>query len=265
MAKIELDYKKNLEENASAYFDKSKKAKKKIEGLKEALDRFRQEIKELQEKNTDFIEEQSRKKILPKKSEHWYDSYRWFISSEGFLCIGGRDATQNEILIKKHTEPTDLVFHSEITGSPFFIIKTEKKTPGEATLQECAQITASYSRAWRRRLSSAEVYHITPEQVSKTANSGEYLTKGSFMIRGKRTQYHPSVKLTIGLHDGNIIAGTLASVSSKTNTHFTISPGEHKLSEAAKLLRKALKYEGHLDDIVKMIPSGKTSVEKARR
>ena len=40
-------------------------------------------------------------------------------------------------------------------------------------------------------------YWVTPDQVSKTAPSGEYLTVGSFMIRGKKNFLPPS-QLTMG-------------------------------------------------------------------
>lgn len=32
---------------------------------------------------------------------HWFEKFNWFISSEGYLVLSGRDAQQNEILIKR--------------------------------------------------------------------------------------------------------------------------------------------------------------------
>ena len=44
------------------------------------------------------------KKLERKKSREWFEKFHWFYTSEGFLCIGGRDSTSNEIIIKKHTD-----------------------------------------------------------------------------------------------------------------------------------------------------------------
>ena len=119
--KLVLDTTKSLEENAALYFEKSKKAKRKVEGIEKTI--------ELTKKKMFFEEEkkQEQKKYVEAPQKKWYMKFRWFISSDGFLCIGGRDATTNEILVKKHTEKTDLVFHTDLAGSPFFVIKAEGK------------------------------------------------------------------------------------------------------------------------------------------
>ena len=119
--KLVLDSTKTPEENATFYFEKSKKAKKKREGIEKIL--------ELSKKKLHFEQEEKKEQHLydalpPKK---WYLKFRWFISSDGFLCIGGKDATTNEILIKKHCDTKDLVFHTDLAGSPFFVIKSEGK------------------------------------------------------------------------------------------------------------------------------------------
>ena len=38
---------------------------------------------------------------LRKDKKEWYDKFLWFFSSEGFLCIAGRDAATNEVVVKK--------------------------------------------------------------------------------------------------------------------------------------------------------------------
>ena len=112
------------------------------------------------------IKKKKLKEVITRKKK-WYEKFRWFVSSEGFLCIGGRDATTNDILVKKHMEKGDLVFHTQLAGSPFFIIKSEGKKIGKKTIEEAAQATASYSRAWKHGFTVTEVYYITPEQVKK--------------------------------------------------------------------------------------------------
>ncbi|MBW3004164.1 DUF814 domain-containing protein, partial [Candidatus Woesearchaeota archaeon] len=161
--KITLHLDKSLEENASIYYDKAKKYKKKIQGAKEALEKTEQKLKKLEKKKPEPKNLETKGTI----KREWYEKFRWFNSSENFLVICGRDATSNEIVIKKHTDKDDIVFHTSMPGSPFCVIKTKGKTPTERTLEEAAQQTASYSKAWKLGIAAAEVFHVKPDQVSK--------------------------------------------------------------------------------------------------
>jgi predicted ribosome quality control (RQC) complex YloA/Tae2 family protein len=50
------------------------------------------------------------------------------------------------------------------------------------TLNEAGQFSVCFSAAWDSKVITS-AYWVHPDQVSKTAPSGEYLTVGSFMIR----------------------------------------------------------------------------------
>jgi len=258
-----LNIRKSVEKNAADYFEKAKKAKRKIEGLKAALKKFElQKEKLLREKESVIARLEKPKPAKPERKKEWYEKFRWFYSSEGFLCIGGRDATTNDIIVKKHTQPGDLVFHTDAPGSPFFIIKAEGKTIGEATKEEAAQAAASYSRGWKLNLSSMEVYHVTPEQVTKEAKAGEYLAKGAFMIIGKRTYYHPNLELAVGvLDDGRIMGGPLPAVKKHCKKYAIIRQGDEKPSDIAKQLIKLL-GAGTPDEVIAVLPSGEMRVAK---
>jgi predicted ribosome quality control (RQC) complex YloA/Tae2 family protein len=236
--KIILDYRKSIDENAGTYFDKSKKAKKKIEGIKIALAKFEKDKLSLEKKKHKL---EQKVVAQPKKTTHWYEKFRWFISSEGILLVGGRDVTQNEILIKKHVEKNDLIFHTELAGSPFFVAKITDTPAGPATHEEAAAATASYSKAWKLGLGSAE------------------------MIRGKREYFHPSLGLAMGVVGGNLICGPQNAIAHQTKTYVIISQGDSKASDAAKKIKKDLEYSGHLDDIIRFLPSGKVNVRKRDR
>ena len=111
MARLILNLKKSIEENASDYFEKAKKIKKKMKGAQDALKKSLKKLKELEAKKEKYDKEEEKGKKLRERKKEWYEKFRWFLSSDGFLVIGGRDATSNEIVIKKHTEKNDLVFH----------------------------------------------------------------------------------------------------------------------------------------------------------
>ena len=261
MTSLSLDLNKSLEKNASIYYDKAKKFKKKLEGAEEALKKTKTKLNKLENQkkfSDDTIQQQKEVKSREKK---WYEKFRWFISSEGFLVIGGRDATTNDIIIKKHTEPDDVVFHTEMPGSPFCVVKAEGKKPGKATLEETAQFCAVNSRAFRRGLLTTEVYHINPEQVSKEAQSGEYLSKGSFMIYGKKNYLTPEVKTCIGiLEDGSVMSAAEAAVKKHCKAYVGIVAGNSKKSEVAKKVQKFFiektKLKAVLDEIMQALPPG---------
>ena len=60
-------------------------------------------------------------------NREWYEKFRWFTSSDGFLVVAGKDTVSNEVLIKKYAKQEDVVFHAEISGAPFTVVKTEGK------------------------------------------------------------------------------------------------------------------------------------------
>ena len=260
---ITLDLRKTIEQNASDYFDKGKKAKKKIKGVKKALVQFEKEREKIvkekgkavsrEEEKIEEKEERKKKQRLKK----WYEKFRWFISSEGFLCVGGRDATTNEIIVKKQADKDDIMFHTEAPGSPFFVIKTEGKKVGEATLKEVAQATAAYSKAWKMGLATALVYWIKPEQVRKELG----LPKGSFMIRGKRNYSEPVLQIAVGvLPDERVMGGPVESVKKNCGKMVVLVQGQKKKSDIAKKIKKEIGRD--LDEIISCLPAGEFEVKK---
>ena len=263
--KITLDFTKTVEENAAIYFEKSKKAKKKLEGALETVQRYQKKLKKEQREYQDLENESA----VANENNHakpvkraWYEKFRWFVSSEGFLVIGGRDATTNEIVIKKHTDKEDFVFHTDMAGSPFFVIKVKEKLskleikkPTDATFMEAAQATGAFSRAWKLGLTTLDVFYVKPDQVSKETEAGEYMAKGSFMIRGKR-EYVPFGKLEIAISffEGRIISGPVSAIKKITTDYLVIIQGKDKTSDAAKKIKK--KFGGTPDDIIRMLPAG---------
>ncbi len=273
---IELELKKSLEENAGTYFDKAKKAKKKIEGAREALEKAKKQLeKEKKEEKKELAEEEERQRLIRKKKarkekKKWYEKLRWFISSEGFLVIGGRDATTNEIVVKKQTDKEDIIFHTEAPASPFVVIKVKsnKGKVGKKTLEEAAQFCASMSRAWKAGLGTTEVYWVKPEQVTKKAKAGEYLTKGGFMIYGERNYFHPSLSLGLGItKEGKLMIGPDSAIKKHCQKYLFLEQGKTKKSDLAKKIRQKKGFEEFvLDEIIVLLPPGESRlVDKNKR
>lgn len=259
---VEINLNKSVDENAGDYFDLSKKAKKKLEGAKIAIEESRKKLAKLLKEESKFLEEEQARreeKLKRDRKREWYEKFHWFFSSDDFLCIGGKDATTNEIVIKKYVEKDDLILHTDAPGSPFFVIKNGQNAP-ENTITEAAQATAVYSKAWKLGHGTAEVFSVLPEQVSKEAMSGEYISKGSFMIYGKKTYFHPKLEYAVGVSEGMVISGPVLVVSKKTAQYVVVIPGEEKKSSLAKKIKSKLK-EGDLDDFIRFLP-GEAEIKK---
>ena len=257
---LEIDLTKSVEENAGIYYDLAKKHKRKLEGAKKALAESQAKLHQLLKQEQQFQEQELQKKSKVERKKEWYDKFHWFISSEGFLCIGGKDATSNEIIIKKHMENDDLVFHTEMSGSPFFLIKNGASC-GNITKEETAQAVAVYSRAWKLQHTTVEVLYVLPEQVSKTPKAGEFLTKGSFIINGTVTHLYPKLEYAIGITEERIIGGPVNAIKSKTSNYLIVIPGAEKKSDLAKKIKAKLKA-GELDDIISFLPAGGGEIRK---
>lgn len=268
---IILKLNKSLEENAEGYYNQAKKAKSKIDAVEKTINRYQKELEKAKKEQIIAQEKQDNLKLKIKKKKNWYEKFRWFFSSEGFLVIGGRDATTNEVIIKKHVDNEDLVFHTNMAGSPFFVIKfnqeysgdkTKTKEIGEKTIKESAISTACYSRAWKSGIATADVFYVKSDQVSKQTESGEYMQKGSFMIRGKKTYVDiPKLEIAIGFDEKNktIIGGPVNSVKAQTDKYVNIIQGNSKPSDIAKKIKK--KIDGDLDDIIRMLPPGECKLK----
>lgn len=252
---VELDIRKSVQENAAEYFEKAKKLKKKLEGIKKTIAENEAKLEFENQKQKRLEEKSLQKTKKAERKKEWFEKFRWFVSSDNFLCVGGRDATTNDILIKKQTSKNDLVFHTDIAGSPFVVVKNpENRKIPETTKQECADFCATFSRAWKRGVTSTEVYAITPEQVSKEAKSGEYLEKGSFMIYGKREYFAGKMSLSVGIYNDMLLAGPFEAVKKHCSRFVTLVQGDKKLSDIAKKLQK--KIGGEIDEIVRALPQG---------
>ncbi len=142
-----------------------------------------------------------------------------------------------------------------MSGSPFFVVKTEGKVVSKGTLEEAAIATTSFSRAWKLKLSNAEVFYVNPEQLSKTPKAGEYLERGSFIVSGKASKMVAELKLAVGISaDGVIMCGPVSAVAKNCGKHIVIAPGDVKSSDIARKVKKAL--GGEIDDIIRTLPSG---------
>jgi hypothetical protein len=158
-----------------------------------------------------------------------------------------------------------VVFHAEITGSPFVVIKSEGKQVSEQALREAGEFAASFSRAWRENLGTADVYWVKVDQLSKSGPSGESVPHGAFFVVGKRNwSYNTPLRVAIGIIVGEettFVGGPVEAVKAKTKAYVVLVPGDTVGKELLKQILKSLMLKLSKEQREK---AGKTSIEQIR-
>jgi predicted ribosome quality control (RQC) complex YloA/Tae2 family protein len=275
--RIDVDASMGVEKNADRRYTEAKRIEEKKEGAQAAIENTREDLEAVKQRREEWdaadgdesdgpggeradgddedaenVDWLSRASIPIRSSEHWYEEYRWFHTSDDFLVIGGRNADQNEELVKKYMDGGDKFFHAQAHGGPVTILKaTGPSEPArdvefpDATLAEAAQFALSYSSVWKEGKYADDVYMVDPDQVSKTPESGEYLEKGGFAVRGDRTYFEDvAASVAVGIKcepDTRVIGGPPAAIESDVETSIELEPGRYAQNDMAKMCYREFK------------------------
>ena len=271
---VNLDIRKTVPQNAQEYYEKVKKFSKKKEGALKAIEDTRKAM----EKKAAVKAAKAGRKLQASRKKHWYDRFRWFVSSDGFFVVGGRDADTNEEIFKKYLEKRDLVFHTQTPGAPLTVIKTGGEEVPESTLQEVAQFAVSYSSLWKSGHFSGDCYWVKAEQVTKTPESGEYVRKGAFIIRGERNYFKDiPLGVAVGLElkgETRVIGGPASAVRKHGDYILEIVPGGFNQNDISKKIYRIyadelndprfVKQIASPDQIAMMVPPGESDLKNQK-
>ena len=247
-----IDTRRTTEQNAADHYERAKKAKRKIEGTLRAIAKARDLLAKEVAGTAARPAPQAR---APTRKREWFEAFRWFLTSDGFLCVGGRDAATNETVVKKHAAAGDLVFHTDAAGAPFVILQLEGREATDTAKEEAAQFAAVTSRAWKSGVGAIAVFCAAPDQLSKTPNTGEYLGKGAFVVRGHVTYFRPALAYAIGRDaQGRVMGGPPAAVREHCTESYEVLQGDEKPSDVAKRLARLLDVTP--DEIIRVLPPG---------
>ncbi|WP_200531754.1 ribosome rescue protein RqcH [Halorubrum sp. LN27] len=276
--RIELDASAGVEVNADRLYQEAKRIEGKKEGAMEAIESTRKELEAVKERKAEWEAKEaaddgdgngaddedgdedeeyetdwlSRSSIPIRSPDDWFERFRWFRTSTGYLVIGGRNADQNEELVKKYMGKHDRFFHTQAHGGPVTLLKaagpSESADPvdfSEETLREAAQFAVSYSSDWKDGRGAGDAYMVEPDQVSKTPESGEYIEKGSFVIRGDRTYFEDvPCRVAVGVQCEPVtraIGGPPSAIVDRAATSVTLEPGMYAQNDAAMMVYRELK------------------------
>ena len=276
--RVDLDASEGVEVNADRLYQEAKRVEEKKAGAKAAIESTREELEAVKERKAEWEEQQaaddgsdgddgddegddeeayetdwlSRSSIPIRSPDDWFERFRWFRTSTGYLVIGGRNADQNEELVKKYMGKHDRFFHTQAHGGPVTLLKaagpSESADPvdfSEETLREAAQFAVSYSSDWKDGRGAGDAYMVEPDQVSKTPESGEYIEKGSFVIRGDRTYFEDvPCRIAVGVQCEPVtraIGGPPSAIVDRAAAHLTFEPGMYAQNDAAMMAYRNLK------------------------
>lgn len=284
--RVTVDAGTGVEKNADQLYKEAKRIEGKKEGAQAAIEDTREDLEAVKERRdqweaddgdsgqsddeadaedepTDWLAEPS---IPIRKNEQWYEQFRWFRTSDGYLVIGGRDADDNEQLVQKYLERGDKFFHAQAHGGPVTVLKAtgpsesaEEVDFPQSSLDQAAQFAVSYSSVWKDGKFAGDVYMVDPDQVSKTPESGEYLEKGGFAVRGDRTYFEDTpVGVAVGIQcepRTQVIGGPPAAIEGDVATSITVEPGQYAQNDIAKRLYRAFKERFADESFVRKVAS----------
>ena len=271
-SKIKINTSAPIQTIASVIFDESKKQKGAIASIERLIKITEKDLEKAIHKSQ-FSKGSIGFQQVRKKT--WFERYRWFFTSDGILAIGGRDSSSNSAVIRKHVEKNDKIFHAEISGSPFFILKDEQNAATPLSLKEVAHATACFSRAWKEEIYGINAYWVNPDQVKKAAPTGQTMGKGSFMIEGQRNFFKvTSLKLAIGILQKDevylLTCGPPEIIKKSCVCYVIIEPAGTEMADVAKKIKNKFSSINeemgklfNIDDFVRVLPSGSSKITEA--
>lgn len=197
---IDIDLAHSAWANARQYHQNKRFAAKKQEKTAQASEKA---LKSTEQKVMADLKKDLKKEkevLRPVRKQMWFEKFVYFISSDKYLVLAGKDAQQNEILYRRYLKKGDIYVHADLHGAATVIIKNNPMYPEApippTTLSQAGHLAVCTSSAWDSK-AGMSAWWVTADQVSKTAPTGEYLTTGGFMVRGKKN-FLPPAQLLLG-------------------------------------------------------------------
>ena len=278
---LELDA--TVYQNAQRYFEAARKQKNKTSGAVEALAETERKLKRAR-KNEAKQKASGKLNRLKRSKRMWFEQHRWGMVEGGHLIVGGKDAKGNDAVVKKHLSSDDMYLHADLHGAPSCSLRAaqgfvlEERRPShlpvdipayrlvdkldntalsETKLHQAAILALSWSRAWNGGGAHGTVYSVKPAQVSKSAQTGEFVGKGAFVIRGQRTWYKDmDVRIGIGIIAVNgvpmVVSGTPSHIQTTCPRYAILSPGMTKKDQLANAIYRNTGLS--TDDLLAALP-----------
>ncbi|KAE8350250.1 telomere recombination-domain-containing protein [Aspergillus coremiiformis] len=186
--------------NAKQYYEQKKQAAVKEQRTAQSSTKA---LKSHEKKVTEDLKrglKQEKQVLRQTRQPFWFEKFLFFISSEGYLVLGGRDAMQSEMLYRRHLKKGDIFVHADLEGAKPMIVKNRSKDPNApippSTLSQAGNLCVATSSAWDSK-AVMSAWWAQASQISKTAEVGGLLPTGEFLVKGEKNFLAPS-QLVLG-------------------------------------------------------------------
>ncbi|MCR5612934.1 NFACT family protein [Treponema sp.] len=173
---IKIDQKKSAHENAAVYYETYKKEQSGLTQLEQDIKLTRDKIERLEkeyqaiknERNPVRIEQMLRRDTKPKQQEKKTHPGLDF-TVDGWYILVGRDANENDELLRHHVRGSDMWFHTrDCPGGYVFVKYRAGKTIPLDIMLDAGNLAVYYSKA--RKNGKADLYYTQVKHLRRAKN-----------------------------------------------------------------------------------------------
>lgn len=198
---VVIDITQSAFANSSRYFDAKKNAKEKQEktaksaaiAIRSSEQKIQHDLKKIEKEEKKNIEF---KQLRPK---FWFEKFFWFISSEGYLCIAGRDDSQiDSIYYRYFDNETDVLVSNDLEQALKVFVKNPYKNKDipPTTFMQAGIFSLSSTKAWENKMVTSP-WFVAGDCLSKKDYDGTILPSGLLNV-AKEKNYLPPCQLVMG-------------------------------------------------------------------
>lgn len=198
---VKIDITQSAFANSSTYFTAKKSANEKqkktelnaAHAIKSSERKIQHDLRKIEKESKQNVEF---KQLRPK---HWFEKFFWFLSSEGYLCVAGRDTNQTDILYYKYFDnETDVLVSNDLDDGLKVFIKNpfKNKDVPVTTYIQAGAFSLSTTKAWENK-NVISPWFVKGSEVSKKDFDGTILSPGLLSVSKEKT-YLPPCQLNMG-------------------------------------------------------------------
>ena len=195
---VDIDLALSAFANASVYFESKKVAVTKQtrveKNTKIALKNAERKIQSDLNKNL----KNETESLRAFRHKFWFEKYFWFTTSDGYLCLAGRDDLQTDMIYYRHFSDGDYFVSSDLDGAAkVFILNPYKaQNVSPSALFQAGIFALLTSTAWSAKISSS-AWWMSGADVTKREFDGSLLGPGILKYKAKKN-YMPPAQMVMG-------------------------------------------------------------------
>lgn len=180
-----------------------------------------------------------------------HHTYRWFYTSQKSIVVGGKNAEQNDQLLKEILRGGGdyVVMHTATPGSPFTIILKPRERVKAHEIEECAVFTGCFSQEWKKRKATASVHIFTTMQLEKKKD----LKTGTWSVSGSVKKVKVPLRLALTVQEETLRAVPIQTVRKPLAL---VCPGLKDKTLMIDTLKEALNDTFSESQILAALPAG---------